>query len=118
MARSIDQDFDTFQAEWDKSMKHAIETVDPRWSITGYKGHATRDGVAFVAKLRLDGKIVGHLEDSGRGGGVTIDFWGTDGENVRERKLWDAEVGRVLPDEGKYMGEEMLAEALLQKAGK
>jgi hypothetical protein len=118
MARSIDQDFDTFEAEWDKSMKHAIETVDPRWSITGYKGHATRDGVAFVATLRFEGKAVGHLEDSGRGGGVDIDFLGTDGRNTIAQKAWEDEVTRVLPDEGKYMGEEMLAEALLQKAGK
>jgi len=108
---------------WDSTIARLKAEFPAEWSITGYKGHGTRDGVAWVAKLRRNGKVVGSLEDSGVGGSVFIDFWtkvGNSidyGHNSEDAKAWAAAIAAALPDE-KIEPDQMVIEALLQRAGK
>lgn len=112
--------YDDFERQWNATIERAVREVDARWSITGYKAHATHDGVAWVANLRLDGKVVCRLEQAGQGGDTRFDFYdrALDGNNAAAEKAWTDEIVRVLPDEGLYWGRDVLIEALLQKAGK
>ena len=43
-----------------------------RFAVTSLKQMNTYDGVAVNATLRYDGKIIGNLEDDGRGGGTYL----------------------------------------------
>lgn len=49
-----------------------LKVPDTRLTVTGYRGHGTSDGEAFAAKLRLDNRIVGTVENSGVGGPTTF----------------------------------------------
>lgn len=103
---------EAWEREWNESIARIRADFPSGWSITGYKGHNTHDGVAWVATLRLDGKSVAFLEDSGVGGGVWSQF-----RDRADRELFDKAVADVLPDE-KTEPEQMVFEALLQRSGK
>jgi hypothetical protein len=50
-------------------LPHSALTVPHnRYTVTSYKEHQTHDGVAFTATLRLNNKIIGTIENDGRGG--------------------------------------------------
>lgn len=51
-----------------------VEGPTDGYTVTGYQGHNTHDGVAFVAKLRKDGKIVGSIQNDGTGGDTWVNF--------------------------------------------
>ena len=51
-----------------------INGPDGPYTVTGYKAHNTRNGVAFAAKLRRDGKIVGDIENDGNGGMTFVHY--------------------------------------------
>lgn len=42
------------------------------YTVTSYKGHNTHDGIAYTATLRLNGKIIGNIENKGHGGPDTF----------------------------------------------
>jgi len=107
--------YEGFMLMWDEALAKAGADF-ARWSVTGYRGHRTRDGVAWVATLRLDGKAVAQLEESGQGGGVEISFW-TYTRNREAEAAWTADVRRVLPGEGPS-AVEIAVEALLRRAGR
>lgn len=117
----MDMTYEEVDKYWDSTIARLKAEFPSEWSITGYKGHGTHDGVAWVAKLRLNGKVVAYLEDSGRGGGTDIGFWKKVGTTVTQDReslaLWDAAIKAALPDE-KLEPWEMVIEALLQRAGK
>jgi len=46
-----------------------LQVPHTRLAVTSLQELKTFDGVAFRANLRLDGRIVGTIEDAGRGGG-------------------------------------------------
>ncbi|MBG0568223.1 hypothetical protein [Actinoplanes aureus] len=45
-----------------------LTAPDTRYTVTSYKEHQTYDGVTFTATLRHNGKIIGRIENDGRGG--------------------------------------------------
>lgn len=63
-----------------------------RFAVTSLKQMGTYDGVAVNATLRHDGKIVGTLEDDGRGGGTYLRP-----RTVEGRAAWEAAVAAT-PD--------------------
>ncbi len=105
------EDFDTFLGDYNERIAHGIANLDPAYSVTGYRGHNTRDGVAFTANLRLAGRIVATIEDSGTGGGPRVYCY-----TPEDRAAWENEVERVFP--GDYLAGETAVESLLQRAGK
>ncbi len=70
------------------------------YAITGYKGHTTHDGVAFTATLRHDKKIIGTVENSGRGGS-TFFYPNEKGLADREDAKLEAFWQHTLDDRGK-----------------
>ena len=119
ITEDVAEDVDQFTKDWDATLTRLITEFPAEWSIGSYKGHSTRDGVAWVANLRLNGKVVGHLEDAGRGGSIDIDFWDTKGggRNVEAAKAWKDAIAKALPEE-KFEPEALVVEALLLRAGK
>jgi hypothetical protein len=106
------------KVDWDATIARLKVELPATWTVTGYKGHATHDGVAWTASLRWSGKRVAVFEDAGRGGAVDVFFIDPD-HAIRERnhKAWDKVVAEALPGE-KFEPEAMVIEALLQRAGK
>ena len=76
---------------------------DRNWKVSSLDSLATSNGIAYVAKLRLDGKLVGTIENQGNGGGSWASF--TTGEMT---KAWRESAAA-------YGGEEELADALVQE---
>jgi hypothetical protein len=107
------------EAAWEREYEAIIAKAKAgiaerdRWGITGYKAHQTHDGVAFAARITDAGKVVGWIEDEGRGGGPII-YW--DDVRSASAKAWDQMVEDLFPGDG--MGGEHLIEALLQQEGK
>lgn len=71
-------------------------TTDATYTIKGLKIHDTHDGYAFTARLYLDDKCIGSVENSGTGGSNTYDL-----DRVQRDELHDFAV---------YMGCEGLGE--------
>jgi hypothetical protein len=112
------EDIDQFTKDWDATIARLREELPAEWSVTGYKGHQTHDGVAWTASLRLNGKRVATFEDAGRGGSVYTFFLAPDHvTRNRERDRWEKAVADALPDE-KFEPDQMVIEALLLRAGK
>lgn len=66
-------------------LPHSGLTVpDSSYTVTSYKEHQTHDGVAFTATLRRNGKIIGHIENDGRGGPDT--FYPNTAGGMREQR--------------------------------
>jgi hypothetical protein len=66
-------------------LPHSGLTVpDTSYTVTSYKDHQTHDGVAFTATLRLNGKIIGQIENDGRGGPDI--FYPTTAGGMREQR--------------------------------
>ena len=61
------------------------------FAVTGVKGHETRNGYAYSATVRRNGKVVGRLENEGNGGGTTFYCTVTTPESVDAdgNKSWD-----------------------------
>ncbi|XVV10898.1 hypothetical protein ACQP2X_39580 [Actinoplanes sp. CA-131856] len=71
-------------------LPHSGLTVpDARYTVTSYQGHQTHDGVAFTATLRLNRKIIGRVENEGRGGPDTF-FPNTAGRMQEQRDALEA----------------------------
>lgn len=53
------------------------------YTVASFRGHETHDGVAYVATLRLNRKIIGRIENEGRGGPDT--FYPSTAGNYRQQ---------------------------------
>lgn len=105
------ESWETFSARWDDTIARLEAEFPAGWSVTGYQGHPTHNGVSWVAQLRFDGKVVAQLEDSGMGSAVAVFF--TDKET--SARFW-ADVNAALPDE-KHEPDQLVIEALLRRSG-
>jgi hypothetical protein len=81
-------------------LPHSGLTVpDARYTVTSYRRHETHDGVAFTATLRLNGKIIGHIENDG-GGGSDIFYPNTAGGMREQRDALEAFAARCTDARG------------------
>lgn len=56
------------------------------YAVTSYREHKSWDGVAFTATLRLNGKIVGTIDNEGRGGPDTFHPTASTAEGYRDNR--------------------------------
>lgn len=86
-----------------------VPAPDRNWAVTSLKSMETRNGVAFNGTLRLDGKIVGVIENQGNGGGTWADC------RTREaNEAWRASAEAYAKD-STYNSHEDLADALVNE---
>ncbi len=104
-------DYDTFLAEYTRRVDEAAKAIGAEWALTGYRGHNTRDGVAWVARLRQNGKSVARVQQDGRGGDTFVDFVG--GWRSPKATEWASAVS-----EHAGGSEDVALEALLRRAGR
>jgi hypothetical protein len=89
-------------------LPHSGLTVpDTSYTVTSYKEHQTHDGVAFAATLRLNGKIIGQIENDGRGG-PDIFYPNTAGGMREQRDALEAFAARCTDARGVICDVELL----------
>jgi hypothetical protein len=89
-------------------LPHSGLTVpDTSYTVTSYKEHQTHDGVAFTATLRRNGKIIGTVENDGRGG-PDIFYPNTAGGMREQRDALEAFAARCTDARGVTPGVELL----------
>lgn len=79
-----------------------VPAPDRDWKVSSVDSLQTSNGVAFVAKLRLDGKLVGTIENQGNGGGSWAQC------TPEASGVWRTSAAA-------YGGDEELADALVQE---